>query len=442
MPRTPGLESSISTKRRRIAELAQASPTLALTTLAHYMDLAWMQEAYRRTRKDGATGVDHQTAAEFAENLDGNLQALLEAAKSGRYHAPPVRRAYIPKTDGRRRPIGIPTFADKVLQRAVAMLLEPIYETDFLDCSYGFRPERSAQDALAALWQQTMDIQGGWVLEFDIEGYFDAIQLRELMRMLRQRIRDGVVLRLIGKWLKAGVLEEGRHYRPETGSPQGGVVSPLFSNLYLHEVLDQWFEEIVKPRLHGKGALIRYADDGVLLFEREEDAHRVLAVLHERFAKYGLKLHPEKTRLVRFQRPRLSPRSSTEGSRAGTFRFLGFTHYWGRTRRGNWAVKRRTAPDRFSRAMVAVKQWCRRNRHRPLREQCRMLSQKLRGHYGYYGIPGNSTALGRFRFEVVRIWRKWLSRRSNRASIPWARWKRLEARYALPEPRIRPQAVA
>ena len=406
------------------------------------MDLAWMQEAYRRTRKDGATGVDRQTAAEFAENLDDNLRALLEAAKSGRYQAPPVRRAYIPKADGRRRPIGIPTFADKVLQRAVAMLLEPIYETDFLDCSYGFRPERSAQDALAALWEQMMDIQGGWVLEFDIEGYFDAIKLRELMRMLRQRIRDGVVLRLIGKWLKAGVLEEGRHYRPETGSPQGGVVSPLFSNLYLHEVLDQWFEEIVKPRLYGKGALIRYADDGVLLFEREEDAHRVLAVLHKRFEKYGLKLHPEKTRLVRFQRPRIPPRSSTEGSRAGTFRFLGFTHYWGRTRRGNWAVKRRTAPDRFSRAMVAFKQWCRRNRHRPLREQCRMLSQKLRGHYGYYGIPGNSTALGRFRFEVVRIWRKWLSRRSDRAHIPWARWQRLAARYALPEPRIRPQAVA
>ena len=442
MPRTPGLESSISTKRRRIAELARASPTLKLTTLAHHMDLAWMQEAYRRTRKDGATGVDHQTAAEFAENLDGNLRALLEAAESGRYRAPPVRRVYIPKTDRRRRPIEIPTFADKVLQRAVAMLLEPIYETDFLDCSYGFRPERSAQDALAALWEQTMDIQGGWVLEFDIEGYFDAIKPRELMRMLRQRIRDGVVLRLIGKWLKAGVLEEGRHYRPETGSPQGGVVSPLFSNLYLHEVLDQWFEEIVKPRLYGKGALIRYADDGVLLFEREEDAHRVLAVLHKRFEKYGLKLHPEKTRLVRFQRPRISPRSSTEGSRAGTFRFLGFTHYWGLTRRGNWAVKRRTAPDRFSRAMVAVKQWCRRNRHRPLREQCRMLSQKLRGHYGYFGIPGNSAALGRFRLEVVRIWWKWLSRRSNRAHIPWACWQRLEARYALPEPRIRPQAVA
>jgi group II intron reverse transcriptase/maturase len=301
MPRTPSLDSIISTKRRRIAELAQGSPKLSFTTLAHHIDLEWMREAYRRTRKDGATGVDHQTAAEFEANLEDNLQALLDAAKSGRYQAPPVRRVYIPKADGRQRPIGIPTFADKVLQRAVLMLLEPIYEADFLDGSYGFRPGRSAHDALAALWKQTMDIRGGWVLEIDIEGYFDAIEPRELQRMLRQRIRDGVVLRLVGKWLKAGVLEEGRHHRPETGSPQGGVISPVLSNLYLHEVLDLWFEEIVKPHLRGRGALIRYADDGVLLFEREEDARRVLAVLHKRFEKYGLKLH---------SRARWSPSSS------------------------------------------------------------------------------------------------------------------------------------
>lgn len=443
MPRTPSLDSIISTKRRWIAELAQITPKLSLTTLAHHMDLAWMREAYRCTRKDGATGVDDQTAAEFAENLEANLQALLDAAKSGRYQAPPVRRAYIPKADGRRRPIGIPTFADKVLQRAVVMLLEPIVEADFLDGSYGFRPGRSAHDALAALWKQTMDLRGGWVLEIDIEGYFDAIEPRELQRMLRQRIRDGVVLRLVGKWLKAGVLEEGRHLRPETGSPQGGVISPLLSNLYLHEVLDEWFEQVVQPRLRGRSAWIRYADDGLLVFEREEDARRVLAVLHKRFEKFGLKLHPEKTRLVRFQRPRLSGGpTAAGGSRPGTFRFLGFTHYWGRSRRGNWVVKRKTAADRFSRAMVAVKEWCRRNRHLSLEEQQRMLSQKLRGHYGYYGIVGNSEALGRFRYEVLRTWRNWLCRRSGRARIPWDRWNRLAERYALPLPRIRPPAVA
>lgn len=441
MPGTLSLDSAISTKRRRIAELAQQTPKLELTTLAHHMDLAWMREAYRRTRKDGATGVDRQTAADFGAHLEENLQALLDAAKSGRYRAPPVRRAYIPKADGRVRPIGIPTFADKVLQRAVAMLLEPVYETDFRDVSYGFRPGRSAHDALAALWQQAMAYRGGWVVEIDIEGFFDAIDHGELRRMLRQRIRDGVVLRLVGKWLRAGVLEEGRHHRPKTGSPQGGVVSPLLANIYLHEILDEWFEEVVKPRLYGQGALIRYTDDAVLIFERKEDATRVLAVLHKRMGKYGLKLHPEKTRLVPFLRPPMSASPRT-GSRPGTFRFLGFTHYWGRSRRGNWAIKRKTAPDRFSRSMVAIKQWCWRNRHRPVSEQRRNLSQKLRGHYGYYGITGNSEALHRFRFEVIRTWRKWLSRRSGRARIPWYRWKGLEERYPLPEPRIRRPAAS
>jgi RNA-directed DNA polymerase len=437
MPGTPSPDQRISTTRRRIAELAEQTPKLALTTLAHHVDLAWMHESYRRTRKDAATGVDDQTAAEFAENLEENLQELLDAAKSGRYKAPPVRRVHIPKPDGRKRPIGVPTFADKVLQRAVAMLLEPIMEADFLDASYGFRPGRSAHDALGSLWQRAMDHGGGWVVEIDIEGFFDAIDHGELRKMLRRRIRDGVVLRLIGKWLKAGVLEEGRYHRPSSGSPQGGVVSPVLANLYLHVVLDEWFEDVVKPRLRGKGELVRYADDAILIFEREDDARRVLDVLPKRFGRYGLKLHPEKTRLVCFQRRRYSAKPIRE-ARPGTFRFLGFTHYWGRTRRGGWAVKRKTAPDRFSRSMVAIKRWCWRNRHRPVPEQWRALSQKLRGHYGYYGIAGNSAALRRFRFEVLRTWRKWLCRRSgSSARIPWERWSGLEERYPLPPARLR-----
>jgi len=439
MPRTQSLNQDISTKRRRIADLARRKPELVFTALAHHMDLAWMREAYRRTRKDGAAGVDRQTASQFAENLEENLQGLLDAAKSGSYRAPPVRRAYIPKADGSRRPIGIPTFADKVLQRAVVMLLEPIYEQDFLPCSFGFRPGRSAH-ALDALGHAAWDLRGGWAVEIDIEGFFDAIVPHELRKMLDQRMRDGVVSRLIGKWLKAGVLEGGRHERPELGTPQGGVLSPLLANIYLHEVLDQWFEEVVKPRLRGKGVLVRYADDAVLLFEHEEDARRVLAVLHKRFGKYGLKLHPEKTRLVGFQRPPHS-RTPKGSSRPGTFRFLGFTHYWGRSRRGYWTVKRKTAPDRFSRAMVAIKQWCRRNRHRPVREQWKMLCQKLRGHNGYYGITGNSAALGRFRYEVGKAWRKWLGRRSNRATISWDRWNRIQERYPLPSPRVRRPTV-
>jgi len=437
--RTPSLEDTI-TKCRRIAELARRAPTLAMTTLAHHVDLAWMMEAYRRTRKDGATGIDRQTAVEFAEKLEDNIRELLELAKSGRYQAPPVRRVYIPKANGKQRPIGIPTFADKVLQRAVAMVLEPIYEEDFLPCSFGFRPGRSAHGAVAALWQQAMDYQGGWVVELDIEGYFDSIDHGELRKMLSQRIRDGVVLRLIGKWLKAGVMEAGRFHRSELGSPQGGVISPLLANVYLHEVLDRWFENVVRPRLRGRGTLIRYADDAVLLFKCEEDARRVLSVLPQRFGKFGLKLHPEKTRLVDFQYP-LRARKPGETPDSGTFRFLGFTHYWARTRKGGWAVKRKTAPDRFSRSMVAVKQWCWRNRHRPVREQWKVLCQKLRGHFGYYGITGNSAALRRFRFQVLRTWHKWLSRRSGRANIPWEQWARFEERYPLPPARVRPPAI-
>ena len=250
---------NISTKLERMAKLAKQMPGVALTTLAHHIDLEWLNEAYRRTRKDGAVGVDGQTAAEYAVNLQDNLKSLLDRAKSGdHYRAPPVRRVHIPKGDGHKtRPIGIPAFEDKVLQRAVAMVLEAVYEQDFLDCSYGFRPKRSAHQALRAVWKQAMDLGGCWVLEADIEDFFGTVDLTELRAMLRHRVQDGVLLRLLDKWLKAGVMEEGCVYHPETGVPQGGVVSPILSNVYLHEVLDQWFERQVKPRLRGRAHLVR-----------------------------------------------------------------------------------------------------------------------------------------------------------------------------------------
>src|SRR5580692_9876102 len=252
----------VLTKQQRIAELAKQSPHMGFTSLAHHIDLRWLHEAYLRTRKDGAVGVDGQTAADYAADLGGNLRSLLERAKSGTYRAPPVRRVHIPKGDStsETRPIGIPTFEDKVLQRAVVMLLEPIYEQDFHDCSYGFRPKRSAHQALESLWQQTMKMGGGWILEVDIRKFFDTLDHAHLRGLLRHRIRDGVLLRLIGKWLNAGVLEEGSITFPEAGTPQGGVVSPLLANVYLHYVLDVWFEQTVKPRLRGRGFLVRYAD--------------------------------------------------------------------------------------------------------------------------------------------------------------------------------------
>lgn len=426
--------STVSTKLQRIAELARQQPPMVLTTLAHHIDLEWLREALRRTRKDGATGVDGQTAAEYAANLDANLALLLTRAKSGTYRAPPVRRVYIPKGSGpETRPLGIPTFEDKVLQRAVLMLLEAVYEQDFLDCSYGFRPGRSAHQALEALWQQAMNMGGGWVLEIDIRKFFDCLDHGHLRAILRQRVRDGVVLRLIGKWLKAGVLEAGCVQRPETGSPQGGVISPLLANIYLHEVLDTWFERTVKPRLKGRASLIRYADDAVMLFTCEDDARRVLEVLPLRFGKYGLTLHPEKTRLVEFRPPR-GGRGTGRGGPAGrgTFDLLGFTHFWCTSRKGFWVIRRRTARDRFTRALRALAEWCRVHRHWPLREQWQMLVWKLRGHYAYYGIVGNSQALSRFRYEVIRVWRKWLQRRSRKGRIPWTRWGLLERIYPLP----------
>jgi RNA-directed DNA polymerase len=325
---------TLSTKLERIAKLARAMPSVALTTLAHHVDLDWLHEAYARTRKDGATGVDRQSADEYASNLDGNLRSLLERAKSGSYVAPPVRRVHIPKGDGSQtRPIGIPTFEDKVLQRAVAMVLEAVYEQDFLDCSYGFRPGRSAHQALRVVRDQTMRMAGKWVLEVDLRRFFDTLDRRQLQDIVRQRVRDGVLLRLIGKWLNAGVMEDGALEYPEAGTPQGGVISPILANIYLHEVLDQWFARQVAPRLAGGAILVRYADDVLIIFEQEADARRVLDVLPKRLAKYALTLNPEKTRLVDFRRPdRRAVASSSDArdadSRPGTFDLLGFTHYW------------------------------------------------------------------------------------------------------------------
>jgi group II intron reverse transcriptase/maturase len=426
---------TVSTKQQRIAELAKRSPQMGFTSLNHHLDLRWLYEAYLRTRPDGAPGVDGQTAAGYGAALQDNLRSLLERAKSGTYRAPPVRRVHIPKgTGGETRPIGIPTFEDKVLQRAVLLALEPIYEQDFLDCSYGFRPGRSAHQALDALWRQVTALGGCWVVEVDIRKCFDTLDHGHLRELLQQRVRDGVLLRLIGKGLKAGVLEGGAITTPEAGTPQGGVLSPLLANVYLHYVLDVWFEHQVKPRLQGRAFLVRYADDFVLGFAREEDARRFLEVLPKRFGKYGLTLHPDKTRLVPFVRP--SPPADRggpgRGSRPGTFDLLGFTHYWGRSWKGGWVVKRKTARGRLSRALKTMALWCRRNRHRPLAEQHQALSQKLRGHFAYYGITGNGLALQCFRDAALRLWRKWLARRRRRGFLSWTTFQRLLRRYPLP----------
>ena len=427
----------VSTRQQRIAELAKRAPRMSITTLAHHIDVDWLQTAYGRTRHDGAVGVDGQTAEVYAANLLGNLRGLLERAKSGTYRAPPVRRVHIPKGTGNEtRPIGIPTLEDKVLQRAVVMVLEPVYEQDFYDCSYGFRPGRSAHQALQALWRQLMDMGGSWVVEVDIRKFFDTLDHAQLRAFVQQRIRDGVLLRLIGKWLNAGVLEDGAITTPESGTPQGGVISPLLANIYLHYVLDEWFEQEVKPRLRGQAFLIRYADDFVMGFACEEDARRVLEVLPKRFAKYGLTLHPDKTRLVPFGRPSQRSDSENAGPQPGTFDLLGFTHYWGRSRRGVWVVKRKTAASRFSRAVRKIAQWCRFNRHQPITDQHHMLGQKLRGHDAYYGLTGNYRMLDRLRRVVERVWRKWLARRDRAGPLAWERFGQVLKRFPLHPARI------
>ena len=431
---------SVSTKQQRIAEMAKRSPQMGFTSLAYLMDIAWLETAFHRTRKDGAPGVDGQTWAEYAKNLEANLQSLLDRAKSGTYRAPPVRRVHIPKAGSstETRPIGIPTLEDKVLQRAVVMLLEPIYEQDFDGGSYGFRPGRSSHQALEELWKRTMDSGGGWILEVDIRKFFDTLDHAHLREFLQCRVRDGVLKRWIGKWLKAGVMEEGNVSYPDSGSPQGGVISPLLANVFLHYVLDVWFREEVQPRLRGRAHLIRYADDFVILLTHEEDARRVMEVLPKRFGKYGLTLHPEKTRLVPFRRPPYKADDPKDNSnqRPGTFDLLGFTHYWGRTRRGGWAVMRKTASKRLSRAVRSIAQWCRVNRHLPVVKQHVTLSQKVRGHYAYYGITGNARALAEFLCAVQRAWRKWLDRRNTRDEMTWARFQRLLSRYRLPPLKI------
>ena len=432
MPRN---STNVSTKQKRIAELAEQSPQMAFTSLAYLVDIDRLKEAYRRTRKDGAVGVDGVTAAEYEQDLEGNLQRLLDRAKSGTYRAAPVRRVHSPKggSSTETRPIGIPTLEDKILQRAVVMLLEPIYELDFLDCSYGFRPGRSAHQALDSFWKQTMNCRGGWILEMDIQKFFDNLDHGRLRTFLQLRVRDGVLLRLIGKWLKAGVMEDGNVSYPDSGSPQGGVVSPSLSNVFLHYVLDLWFEQDVQPRLRHRAFLIRYADDFVIGFRDQHDAQRVMEVLPKRFGKYGLTVHPTKTQLVPFRPPSSAAggRDEQPHQRPGTFDLLGFTHFWGRSQKGQWIVKRKTASNRLSRAVRSIDSWCRFNRHQPIGLQQQKLSQKLRGHYAYYGITGNGKALSRFFYEVQRCWRKWLNRRNRNRTRNWTVFQRLLQRYPL-----------
>jgi group II intron reverse transcriptase/maturase len=423
----------MSPRLRRIAELAAKDKKLVFTSLAHHIDVDLLYQAYCKLRKDAASGADGQTAETYAENLGENLNDLHNRLKTRRYRATPVKRVWIDKEDGKKRPIGITAFEDKIVERAVVMILEQIYEQDFYEFSQGYRPNKGAHKALKMLREFIMKHRVEAIVDADITGCFDNLDHGVTRNLLRRRVKDGGIIRLIGKWLKAGVIEGKKLFYPEKGTPQGGVISPLLANIYLHYVLDEWFVKEILPRLKGKAFLIRFADDFVIVFEYESDARRVLEVLPKRMEKYKLTIHPKKTRLVAFKRP---PKESEKDKESGSFDFLGFTHYWAKSRQGYWVIKRRTARKRLRRAVRAINDWCRKNRHMDVKEQFRKLSQKLKGHYQYYGLRCNYQCMDIVYNHTKKLWRKWLSRRSQKARLSWEKYRRIGERFPLPAPRI------
>lgn len=426
----------MSTELNRIAELAKADSSARFLSLAHLLTPDALMQAFSCLRKDASAGVDGVTYAEYDANAQENIRQLHDRLTSSRYRAQPLRRVYIPKENGKERPISIPALEDKIVQRATVEVLNAVYEQDFLECSYGFRPRRSPHDALDVVGRTICRGSVAYVLEADICGYFDAIVREQLMEWVERRIGDGGLLRLIRKWLHVGVLEEGRLLVTETGTGQGQVISPLLANIYLHYVLDEWFEQVVKPRLRGAAHEIRYADDFILCFQYREDAERVQRALTKRFAKYGLTLHPEKTRLLQFGRAAWTRWTTHGGPSPATFDFLGFTHVCASSRRGRFTVHLRTMRKRLRRSLKMVAQWCQQHRHDPVGEQAAALNRKLRGHYQYYGRPTNYLGLWQFYRVVRRVWKKWLNRRTRGKTLNWADYAHLLTYHPLLRPRI------
>jgi len=425
----------MSTTIDRIAELAKEDPKRQFFSIAHLITVEKLHEVFRSLRKDASAGIDGVTYEQYEANVGENIRQLHQRLKEGKYRAQPLRRVYIPKEDGKQRPISIPALEDKIAQKAVVDLLTAIYEQDFLNCSYGFRPRRGQQQALDEVGRVICTRPTGWVLEIDIRSYFDSIVRSALVEMIKKRVNDGSVLRLIQKWIKVGVIEDGELLVSETGTGQGQPISPLLANIYLHHVLDEWFEDVVKPRLKGEAYEIRFADDAILCFQHKEDAEKVLSVLPKRFEKYGLTLHPEKTRLIEFGR-NAARNARKQGKKTETFNFLGFTHICARSRGGKFTVHVKTIAKRLRRGLKAIADWCQQHRHDPVTEQQKTLNAKLRGHYQYYGRPTNYCSLWQFYRRVRRIWREWLSRRTRGRTLTWDRFAAILRQYPLLRPRI------
>lgn len=432
MGHTPRWEP-MSPKLQRVIQKAKEVPRVQFTSLAHLLTVDLYREAWSRLNKGSAPGIDGVTAKAYAEHLEENLRNLHARVKAGTYRAPPSRRVYIPKESGGQRPIAIPCLEDKIVQGAVRILLEAVFEQDFLSFSYGFRSGRSPHQALEALREAIMCDKVNWILDADIKGFFDTLDHPWLMRFVAHRIKDRTILKLIGKWLHAGVMQDEKVENPETGSPQGGVISPVLSNIYLHYVLDLWTHHRMRGQMRGEMHMIRYADDVIFCFQYRDDAERFLTVLKDRLAEFNLNLHPDKTKIVEFGRF-ARENAARRGGKPGTFDFLGFTHYCGRTLRGKFVVKRATSGKRLRRFLKGIWQWCRAHRHEPVEEQASVMGSKLRGHYQYYGITHNFPRLQYVFREVKGAWRYWLNRRSQTPGATWVWMLRLIDRLGLPRP--------
>jgi len=420
----------------RIAILAKEDPARKFYSIAHLITEERLTEKFWKLRKDSSAGIDGVVHEQYAANVEENIRQLHRRLVENKYQAQPLRRVYIPKEDGRQRPISIPVLEDKLVQAVAVDLLNAIYEQDFFDCSYGFRPGRSQHQALDEVGKVLCTRPTSWVLELDIKAYFDSIVRENLSEMVRRRVTDGSMLRLIGKWINVGAIDDGKLIMSETGTGQGQPISPLLANIYLHHILDEWFEEEVKPRLRGEAHEIRYADDAILCFQYREDAEKVLVVLPKRFAKFGLTLHPEKTRLIAFGRFAQGEAKKRGKKKPDTFDFLGFTHICARSRQGKFTVHGKTIDKRLRRGLKSIAEWCKQHRHDPVSEQQKTLNAKLRGHYQYYGRRTNHASLHRFYREVCGIWRKWLNRRTRGNPLTWEKFYEVLRQNPIPTPRI------
>ena len=434
--RTPSREDALSALER-VRQAASKDKKLRFTALLHHIyEPERLREAYFCLKKEAAPGVDGETWRHYGETLEDNLQDLSHRLKRGAYRAKPVRRVYIPKADGRQRPLGVPALEDKIVQRAAVEVLNAIYETDFLGFSYGFRPGRSQHQALDALYTGLLTRKVNWVLDVDIRGFFDAISHEWLVKFIEQRIADRRVVRLIQKWLNAGVLEDGKRIRVEEGTPQGGSASPLLANVYLHYVFDLWVQAWRQKRAHGDVIVVRFADDIVVGFNSQADADQFRAELTERMKKFHLEMHPEKTRLLEFGPHAIDQRQCRGEGKPETFNFLGFTHICIKKRsNGRFTVLRQTIRKRLQTKLNEVKAELRRRMHEPIPKQGKWLRAVVGGHSRYYGVPMNQPALAVFRFRVGWLWHRSLSRRSQNGRVLWDRMRRLITRW-LPLPSV------